>query len=241
MRLPHLLKWLGDTQPDIVLLQEIKSVEEKFPELEIGDVGYNCAVLGQKTYNGVAILSKRPIEDVNRGLPGNESDVQARYIEAVISGVRVASLYLPNGNPVDSEKFPYKLAWMDHLVDHAANLLANKETVVLGGDYNIIPADGDVYDPEGWQNDALCQPEARARFRTILNSGYTEAFRALHAETGLYSFWDYQKGRWQRDEGLRIDHFLLSPEATDRLEIDLDPRRQPKASDHTPVWCTLSE
>ncbi len=244
VRLPHLLTWLGKAAPDIVLLQEIKSVEENFPELEFGDAGYNCAVLGQKTYNGVAILSKRPIEDVYRGLPGNESDPQARYIEAVISGVRVASLYLPNGNPVDSEKFPYKLAWMDHLIDHATNLLANEEAVVLGGDYNIIPADGDVYDPEGWRDDALCQPEARARFRTILNLGYTEAFRALHAETGLYSFWDYQKGRWQRDEGLRIDHFLLSPEATDRLEtceIDRDPRGQLKASDHTPVCCTINE
>ena len=244
VRLPHLLTWLGEAAPDVVLLQEIKTVEEKFPELEIGDAGYNCAVLGQKTYNGVAILSKRPIEDITRGLPGNEDDEQARYIEAVISGVRVASIYLPNGNPVDSEKFPYKLAWMDHLVAHAATLLAHEDAVVLGGDYNIIPADGDVYDPDRWRDDALCHPDARARFRAILNSGYTEAFRALHAETGLYSFWDYQKGRWQRDEGLRIDHLLLSPEAADRLEaceIDRDPRGQPKASDHTPVWCTLSE
>ncbi len=244
VRLPQLLTWLGKAAPDILLLQEIKTVEEKFPELEIGDAGYNCAVFGQKTYNGVAILSKRPIEDINRGLPGNVGDPQARYIDAVVSGVRVASLYLPNGNPVNTEKFPYKLAWMDHLVDHAANLLANEEAVVLGGDYNIIPADGDVYDPEGWRNDALCQQAARARFRTILNSGYIEAFRALHSETGCYSFWDYQKGRWQRDEGLRIDHFLLSPEAADRLqacEIDRDPRGQPKASDHTPVWCKLSE
>ena len=242
--MPHLLSWLGAAAPDVVLLQEIKSVGEKFPELEIGDAGYNCAIHGQKTYNGVAILSKRPIEDVTRGLPGNESDKQARYIEAVISGVRVASIYLPNGNPVDSEKFPYKLEWMDHLVDHAATLLAHEEAVVLGGDYNIIPTDGDVYDPNGWRDDALCHPNARARFRAILNSGYTEAFRALHVETGLYSFWDYQKGRWQRDEGLRIDHLLLSPEAADRLEacdIDRNPRGLPKASDHTPVWCVLNE
>ena len=243
-RLPNVLEWLAEAAPDIVLLQETKTVEETFPELEIGDLGYNIAVLGQKSYNGVSILSKRPIEDVTRGLPGNESDEQARYIEAVISGVRVASIYLPNGNPVESAKFPYKLDWMGHLVTHARRLLALEETVVLGGDYNIIPADGDVYDPAGWRDDALCQPEARARFREILNCGYTEAFRALHAETGLYSFWDYQKGRWQRDEGLRIDHLLLSPEATDRLEaceIDRGPRDKAKASDHTPVWCTLSD
>lgn len=244
VRLPHLLEWLSEAAPDVVLLQEIKTVEEKFPELEIGDAGYNCAVMGQKSYNGVAILSKRPIEDLRRGLPGDDSDEQARYIEAVISDVRVASIYLPNGNPVETEKFPYKLAWMARLAAHAATLLAHEEAVVLGGDYNVVPADGDVYDPEGWRDDALCQPAARAHFRTILNSGYTEAFRALNSETGLYSFWDYQKGRWQRDEGLRIDHLLLSPEAADRLEaceIDSGPRAKPKASDHTPVWCTLSE
>ena len=244
VRLPNVLEWLSEAAPDVVLLQETKTVEEKFPELEIGDAGYNCAVMGQKSYNGVAILSKRPIEDLRRGLPGDDSDEQARYIEAVISGVRVASIYLPNGNPVETEKFPYKLAWMARLAAHAATLLAYEEAVVLGGDYNVVPADGDVYDPEGWRDDALCQPEARAHFRTILNSGYTEAFRALNSETGLYSFWDYQKGRWQRDEGLRIDHLLLSPEATDRLEaceIDSGPRAKPKASDHTPVWCTLSE
>ena len=145
---------------------------------------------------------------------------------------------------MESDKFPYKLDWMRHLAAHAKSLLALEETVVLGGDYNIIPADGDVYNPEDWRDDALCQPEARARFREILNAGYTEAFRALHSETGLYSFWDYQKGRWPRDEGLRIDHLLLSPEAADRLEaceIDRSPRDKPKASDHTPVWCTLSE
>ena len=243
-RLPHVLEWLSEAAPDIALLQEIKTVDEKFPELEIGDLGYNIAVHGQKSYNGVAILSKRPIDDVTRGLPGNEEDEQARYIEAEIAGIRVASIYLPNGNPVDSEKFPYKLNWMKHLTAHARKLLASEETVVLGGDYNIIPADGDVYDPEGWRDDALCQPQARAYFREILNSGYTEAFRALHAETGLYSFWDYQKGRWPRDEGVRIDHLLLSPEAADRLdacEIDRAPRDKTKASDHTPVWCILSE
>ena len=243
-RLPHVLDWLSEAAPDIALLQEIKTVDEKFPELEIGDLGYNIAVHGQKSYNGVAILSKRPIDDIMRGLPGNEEDPQARYIEAEIAGIRVASIYLPNGNPVESEKFPYKLSWIKHLAAHARRLLASEETVVLGGDYNIIPADGDVYDPEGWRDDALCQPQARAYFREILNSGYTEAFRTLHAETGLYSFWDYQKGRWPRDEGLRIDHLLLSPEAADRLdacEIDRAPRDKTKASDHTPVWCTLSE
>ena len=243
-RLGNVLDWLGAFAPDVVLLQETKTVDAGFPATEIEALGYNLALHGQKSYNGVAILSKRPIEAVRRGLPGDDEDAQARYIEAEISGVRVASIYLPNGNPVDSEKFPYKLAWMDRLYDHAARLLEAEEAVVLGGDYNIVPADGDVYDPEAWRDDALCRPDSRARFRAMLNLGYTEAFRALHSEIGVYSFWDYQRGRWHRDEGLRIDHLLLSPHAADRLEaceIDSAPRARPKASDHTPVWCTLSE
>ena len=243
-RLPHVLKWLSEAQPDVALLQELKVVDEAFPALEIEDLGYNVAVHGQKTYNGVAILSKRPIEDVTTGLPGNEDDPQARYIEAVVGGVRVASIYLPNGNPVDSEKYTYKLDWMAHLKRHAETLLGYEEAVVLGGDYNIIPADGDVYEPDDWREDALFRPESRAAFREILNLGYTEAFRSLHRETGLYTFWDYQRGRYQRDEGIRIDHFLLSPEAADRLtacEIDTAPRGWEKASDHTPVICTLDD
>ena len=243
-RLPRVLEWLAEAAPDVALLQEIKTVAEGFPELEIGDLGYNTAVVGQKSYNGVAILAKRPIEDVVTALPGDDDDAEARYIEAVVGGARVASIYLPNGNPVDSHKFPYKLAWMERLYDHARGLLALEETLVLGGDYNVAPADGDVYDPAAWADDALCRPDSRARFRAILHLGFTEAYRALHPAPGAYSFWDYQKGRWQRDEGLRIDHLLLSPQAADRLEacdIDRAPRGREKASDHTPVWCELRE
>lgn len=241
-RLPNLLEWLKATRPDVALLQEIKCVDENFPELEIGDLGYNVAVHGQKSFNGVAILSKRPIEDPTRGLPGDDMDEQARYIEAVTGGVRVASIYLPNGNPTDSEKFPYKLAWMERLIAHAERLLGYEEVLVLGGDYNVVPTDADVYDPEAWAGDALCRPEPRARFRSLLNLGLTDAFRALHAEEA-YTFWDYQQGRWQRDEGLRIDHLLLSPEAADRLErcdIDKAARGAEKASDHAPIWCELT-
>ncbi len=245
-RLPRVLEWLDGARPDVALLQEIKTADEGFPRLEIEELGYNIAVAGQKTYNGVAILSKFPIEDVTAALPGDPGDEQARYLEAVTGSdgllIRVASIYLPNGNPVDSEKFPYKLRWMERLHDHARGLLDFDEAFVLGGDYNIAPADGDVYDPDGWADDALCRPESRARFRAILHLGLTEAYRALHGEAGAYSFWDYQSGRWQRDQGLRIDHLLLSPQAADRLEacdIDRRPRGKPKASDHTPVWCTL--
>jgi exodeoxyribonuclease-3 len=177
-------------------------------------------------------------------LPGDDDDDQARYIEAVVGDVRVASIYLPNGNPVDSAKFPYKLDWMDRLHERVRALLAFEEAVVLGGDYNVAPTDDDVYDPDAWADDALCRPQSRARFRAILYLGLTEAYRALHADAGAYTFWDYQKGRWQRDEGLRIDHLLLSPQAADRLEacdIDRGPRGKEKASDHTPVWCELRE
>ncbi len=243
-RLPRVLEWLAEAAPDVALLQEIKTVGEDFPGLEIGELGYNVAVCGQKTYNGVAILANRPIEDVIAVLPGDDDDDQARYIEAVVGDVRVASIYLPNGNPVDSAKFPYKLAWMDRLHERVRALLAFEEAVVLGGDYNVAPTDDDVYDPDAWADDALCRPQSRARFRAILYLGLTEAYRALHADAGAYTFWDYQKGRWQRDEGLRIDHLLLSPQAADRLEacdIDREPRGKEKASDHTPVWCELRE
>lgn len=248
-RLPHLTAWLEEARPDVALLQELKSVDENFPRLEIEALGYNCAVHGQKTYNGVAILSKFPLADVTAGLPGDDSDDQARYVEAWVdaggsAGVRVASIYLPNGNPAPGEKYDYKLAWMDRLIAHARDLLAHEEPVVLGGDYNVIPADADCYDPDAWATDALALPETRARFRTLLNLGYTEAFRTLHAETHVYSFWDYQGGAWQKDNGIRIDHLLLSPQAADRLvacEIDKGPRGKPKASDHTPVWCELAD
>jgi exodeoxyribonuclease-3 len=244
-RLPRVLEWLDEAAPDVALLQEVKTVDDQFPRLEIEDKGYNIETHGQKSYNGVAILSKRPIEDVSRGLPGNPDDEQARYIEGTIDGIRVASIYLPNGNPTPGDKFDYKLEWMDRLVAHVRDsLLPLEMPFVLGGDYNICPTDDDVYDPVGWADDALCRPESRSRFRSLLNLGLTEAWRALHQEVGAYSFWDYQAGRWQRDEGVRIDHFLLSPQAADLLsqcEIDRTPRGKQKASDHTPVWCNIAE
>lgn len=244
-RLPRVVEWLEEAAPDVVLLQELKCVDEEFPRLEIEALGYHIESHGQKTYNGVAILSKHPIHDVSRGLPGDPEDAQARYIEGTIQGVRVASIYLPNGNPVDSEKFPYKLAWMDRLITHVRTALLPKEMpFVLGGDYNVCPSDEDVYDPIGWADDALCRPESRNRFRQLLNLGLTEAYRALHpGEAHRYSYWDYVKGRWQKDEGVRIDHLLLSPQAADILkacDIDKTPRGKEKPSDHTPVWCDLA-
>ena len=241
-RLPNVLAWLEGFGPDVVLLQEVKTVAEGFPYLEIEALGYNIAVVGQKSYNGVAILSKSPLEDLVERLPGDEEDEQARYLEATTFGLRVASIYLPNGNPISTEKFPYKLAWMARLKARAQELLALEEPTVLGGDYNVIQNDDDVYDPLAFAGDALFQLETRQAFWSILNLGYTEAYRSLHSEPHRYSFWDYQAGAWQKDNGLRIDHLLLSPQAADLLEdcdIDSKPRGQPKASDHTPVWCRL--
>ncbi len=247
-RIGNVIAWLDEAKPDVALLQEIKTVADGFPYLEIEALGYNCAVVGQKSYNGVAILSKFGLDDVVELLPGDETDAQARYVEAWVdagaSGVRVASIYLPNGNPTPSEKFQYKLDWMDRLRTHAESLLLNEEPIVLGGDYNVIPADGDVYDPAAWVDDALFRPETKAKFRALLYRGYTEAFRALHQETGRYSFWDYQGRAFQADQGIRIDHLLLSPQAADRLvacDIDAAPRAEKKASDHTPVWCELAD
>jgi exodeoxyribonuclease-3 len=246
-RLPNVLEWLDDAKPDVALLQEIKTVDDGFPAMEIEERGYNCAVHGQKSYNGVAILSKHTLADVVRGLPGNADYDQARYIEAWVDagdrGARVASIYLPNGNPAPGEKYDYKLRWMECLTAHASDLLKSEETVVLGGDYNVIPSEGDVHDPGAWADDALFRPETLAKFRSLLNLGYTEAWRSLHTETHVYSFWDYQGGAWQKDNGIRIDHLLLSPQAADRLtacEIDKGPRGKQKASDHTPVWCEIA-
>lgn len=246
-RMANVLAWLDEFGPDVALFQEIKSTEESFPYMELEAAGYNIAISGQKSYNGVAIFSKTPLEIVRARLPGDDGDEQARYIEAVTetdAGVlRVASIYLPNGNPADTDKFTYKLAWMERLIAHARGLLELEEPVVLGGDYNVIPQDEDCHDPAAWQGDALFRPESRAAFRRLLALGYTEAFRTLHPRALDYTFWDYQRGDWQNDRGIRIDHLLLSPQAADLLadcRIDRKPRGRPKASDHTPIWCELA-
>ncbi|MHA1600545.1 MAG: exodeoxyribonuclease III [Alphaproteobacteria bacterium] len=244
VRLPHVLAWLEETQADVLLLQEIKCITENFPLLELQGHGYHAAVVGQKAYNGVAILSRQPITDTITRLPGEPEDEQARYVEGTTCGIRVASIYLPNGNPVDTEKFPYKLRWMARLRAHVVNLLEREQPLVLGGDYNVIPMPEDVYDPTRWTDDALYKPETRMAFRAILNLGLTEAFRALHPTKHAYTYWDYQGIAWTADRGLRIDHLLLSPQAADRLsacEIDRGPRGKEKASDHTPIWCTLDD
>ncbi len=241
-RLPRLLDYLNDSKIDVLCLQELKVVDEAFPREEVEALGYHVETHGQKTYNGVAILSKSPIENVMRGLPGNEEDEQSRYIQATIDGIRVASIYLPNGNPVDTEKFPYKLRWMDHLIAHASALLQDEIPTVLAGDYNIIPQDEDCYDAKAWEGDALTQPDSRHRFRQLLNMGYSDAFRTFTPDVN-YTYWDYQRGAWQKDNGIRIDHHLLSPEATDMLQnvgIDKGPRGQERPSDHTPIWIDLN-
>ena len=243
-RLPNILEWLVEAAPDAVLLQEIKCVDEAFPNMEIEDLGYNIEVHGQKSYNGVALLSKRPIEDVSCGLPGDDGDDQARYLEATVDGVRVASIYLPNGNPIDSGKFHYKLSWMDRLTAHSAKMLDYEMPVVLAGDYNVIPQDEDAHDPADYVNDALYQIETRMRFRSLLNLGYTDAYRIHNTEPHCFSYWDYTGGSWQKDEGIRIDHLLVSPQAADRVTgsgIDKRPRGRTRPSDHTPVWIELRE
>ncbi|MDP2801245.1 MAG: exodeoxyribonuclease III [Phreatobacter sp.] len=246
IRVENTLAWLKERDPDIVCLQELKCVDEAFPREAFESAGYNVATHGQKTYNGVAILSKMPLEDVTSRLPGNEKDEQARYLEAVVStaagAVRVASLYLPNGNPLGTEKFSYKLSWMDRLIRHARERLALEEPFLLCGDYNVIPMPDDAKNPKDWVNDALFQPESRARFRQLAALGFTDALRACDDSAGLYSFWDYQAGAWPRNNGIRIDHLMLSPQATDRLVtagIDRHVRDWEKPSDHVPVWCEI--
>jgi len=242
-RVANITSWLETARPDVLLLQEIKCEDDAFPRLEFEAMGYKCAVAGQKSYNGVALLSKEPANDIKVGLDGDADDTQARYIEATVGGVRIASLYLPNGNPVGTEKYSYKLAWMARLHQHVQKLLKQESPFVLGGDFNVIPEEVDVYDPKGWENDALFLPQPREAYRSLLNLGLTEAFRTLHPDQKeAYSFWDYQAGAWPRNLGLRIDLFLLSPQAADRLSacaIDAAPRGQDKASDHTPVIVTL--
>jgi len=245
-RIDTLLGWLDASRPDVALLQEIKSVDDAFPREVIEDRGYRVETHGQKGFNGVAILSRLPLEDVTRGLPGDDSDDQARWIEATVIGtraVRVAGLYLPNGNPAPGPKYDYKLAWMDRLRARAAQLLSTEDPVVLAGDYNVIPQAEDAAKPDAWVQDALFLPESRAAFRRVLHLGYTEAFRARVQGPGHYSFWDYQAGAWDRNNGIRIDHLLLSPQAADLMTdvwIERDLRGRDKPSDHVPVWIELS-
>ncbi len=247
-RLPRILEWFDASAPDVAVLQEIKCIDEKFPALEFEDRGYNVAVHGQKTYNGVALLSKHPIEDVVRGLPGDKTDEQARYIEALVTPdaaapVRVGGLYLPNGNPAPGPKYDYKLKWMARLKKRAAKLLENEEAFVLAGDYNVIPQAEDTHDPKAWWGDALYREETLAAFREIANLGLTDALRQ-HDPIGVhYTFWDYQRGAWEKDHGIRIDHLLLSPQAADRFRntgVDRRERGKEKPSDHVPVWVELA-
>jgi exodeoxyribonuclease-3 len=245
-RAEALPRWLDDAQPDVVLLQEVKSVDEGFPREIFEERGYNVETHGQKSFNGVAILSKHPLEDVSRGLPGDDADEHARYIEATVVGqhdaLRICGLYLPNGNPAPGPKFDYKLAWMDRLRARAEALLAQETPFLMAGDFNIIPQAEDAAKPDSWREDALFRPESREKWRRLVNLGLTEAFRACTQGPGHYSFWDYQAGAWNRNNGIRIDHFLLSPACADMLrdcQIDRDVRGQDKPSDHVPVWIDL--
>ena len=244
-RIEALPQWLDEEQPDIAILQEIKSVDEAFPRELFEERGYNVQTHGMKSFNGVAILSKLPLEDVTRGLPGDASDEQARYIEATVVGkqaIRICGLYLPNGNPAPGPKYDYKLAWMTRLQARAAALLAEEIPFLMAGDYNIIPQDEDAARPDAWRADALALPDSRAAYRRIINLGLTDAFRARIQGPGHYSFWDYQAGAWNRNDGIRIDHLLLSPSCADMLTsvgIDKHVRDREKPSDHVPVWVTL--
>ena len=242
-RLPVLLRWLEQAQPDIVCLQELKAPDEKFPQAAIRDAGYRAIWHGQKSWNGVAILSRgaQPLE-TRRGLPGDPEDLHSRYIEATIDGLTVGCLYLPNGNPAPGPKFDYKLAWFDRLTRHAKKLLASDAPVVLAGDYNVMPADLDVYKPERWLDDALFRPEVRAAYAKLVKQGWTDAIRKLHPNERIYTFWDYFRNAYGRNAGLRIDHLLLSPAIAKRLVaagVDRDVRGWEKTSDHAPAWIEL--
>ena len=246
-RLDLAVRWLGEAKPDVVCLQEIKCVDDAFPREAIEALGYNVAVHGQKTYNGVAILSRLPIEDLTIGLPGDASDEQARFVEAVVSTgdgvVRIGGLYLPNGNPAPGPKYDYKLAWMERLIAHARERLALEEPFVLAGDYNVIPRAQDAKRPEAWVDDALFRPDTRESWRRLLALGFTDALRACDEADGIYTFWDYQAGAWQKNDGIRIDHLLLSPQAADRLlavRVDKHVRSWERPSDHVPVVVELA-
>lgn len=246
-RLDTALAWLKESAPDVVCLQEIKTVDDGFPAESFQDAGYNVAVHGQKGFNGVALLSKLPLEDVTRGLPGDPDDLQARYLEATVAAgataVRIAALYLPNGNPIGTDKFSYKLAWMARLETRARELLEAETPFVLAGDFNVIPEPRDARFPDDWHQDALFQPQSRAAWRRLLALGLTDATRATHPEPDTYTFWDYQAGAWQKNNGIRIDHLLLSPQVADRLTaagIDKHVRGWEKPSDHVPAWVEVT-
>ncbi|TNC73361.1 exodeoxyribonuclease III [Rubellimicrobium roseum] len=238
--------WLSEQAPDVALLQEIKIVDEAFPREEIERLGYRVATHGQKSFNGVAILSKLPLEDVVRGLPGDDTDEQARWIEATVIGerraVRICGLYLPNGNPVPGPKYDYKLGWMERMRARVRDVMAAEEPAVFAGDYNVIPEARDVRRPDDWREDALFRPEARAAYRRLENLGLYDAIRVRTPAPGLFSFWDFQRGSWERDNGIRIDHHLLTPQAADLLRdawIEKEARGGVKPSDHVPVWIDL--
>ncbi len=244
-RLPVLLRWLEATAPDIVCLQELKSPNEKFPVKAINDAGYNALWHGQKQWNGVAILSRNiEINEVGRGLAGDEEDEQSRYIEALVGDILIACIYLPNGNPAPGPKFDYKLKWFERLQDRAAELLALDTPVILAGDFNVMPTELDVYKPERWEKDALFRPEVRNAFKKLVDQGWTDAIRKLYPNAKIYTFYDYFRNAYQRDAGLRIDHFLLSPHLRDNLVaagVDREVRGWEKTSDHIPVWINLTE
>lgn len=243
-RLPVLLRWLNESHPDVVCLQELKAPQEKFPEKAIQDAGYKAIWHGQKSWNGVAILSRNAQpQEIRRALPGDPDDVHSRYIEATVDGILIGCLYLPNGNPAPGPKFDYKLSWFERLTKHAAELFASDQPVVLTGDYNVMPTELDVYKPERWVNDALFRPETRAAFKTLVDQGWTDAIRKLYPDEIIYTFWDYFRNAYERNAGLRIDHFLLSPKLNKRLiaaGVDRNVRGWEKSSDHAPVWIELS-
>lgn len=244
-RLPVLLRWLEESNSDIVCLQELKAPQEKFPEQAISDAGYEAIWHGQKSWNGVAILSKvgKP-QEICRELPGDAEDVHSRYIEAEIGDLVIGCLYLPNGNPAPGPKFDYKLSWFQRLIDHAAGLFASKKQVILAGDYNVMPTEIDVYKPERWVNDALFRPETREAFKTLISQGWTDALRTVHPNETIYTFWDYFRNAYERNAGLRIDHLLLSASVAKRLKsagVDTHVRGWEKSSDHAPTWIELSE
>jgi exodeoxyribonuclease-3 len=242
-RLPVLLRWLEEEQPDIVCLQELKAPDEKFPEVPIRDLGYDAIWHGQKSWNGVAILSRAgEIHETRRGLPGDPDPSQSRYLEAAINGVLIAGFYLPNGNPRPGPKFDYKMAWFEKLIEHAAELFATDAPVVLAGDYNVMPTEADVYKPERWADDALFAPEVRTAFFRLIDQGWTDALRKLHPDETIYTFWDYFRNAYARDAGLRLDHLLLNAPAADQLKaagVDRHVRGWEKSSDHAPTWIEL--